>query len=56
MNNRIQRTTDNKFLVLFEEDTWTDDINQAKEFKIAEMMFTLMKLNKKYKPQEIRKV
>ena len=53
MKKKIQRTTDNKYLVSFEEDTWTENVEGATVFTKPNAFFTMMKLNKTYKPSEI---
>lgn len=43
---KIQRTTDNKYLVSFFEDVWTDNIDEAKVFnRSGETRMTIMKLS-----------
>lgn len=43
---KIQRITDNKYLVSFFEDVWTDNIDEAKVFnRSGETRMTIMKLS-----------
>lgn len=53
MKKKIQRKTDNKYLISFEEDTWTENVENATVFTKPNAFFIMMKLNKTYKPSEI---
>jgi hypothetical protein len=50
---KIQRGTDNKYLVNLEQDTWTDDEKQATEFSWKQFHETKGKLLKTYKAYDI---
>lgn len=51
---KIQRKTDNKYLINVVKDTWTDNIEEAKVFRQGELMVAKMKLtNRGVKLEEI---
>ena len=50
---KIQRATDNKYLVNLEQDTWTDDEKQATAFAFKPFHETMNKLLKTYKAYDL---
>jgi len=54
---KIQRTTDNKYLVSFFEDVWTDNIEEAKVFnRSGESRVTIMKLSSRLGRDKIKEI
>jgi len=54
---KIQRTTDNKYLVSFFEDVWTDNIEEAKVFnRSGESRVTIMKLSARLGRDKIKEI
>ena len=54
---KIQRTTDNKYLVSFFEDVWTDNIEEAKVFnRSGETRVTIMKLSARLGRDKIKEI
>jgi len=54
---KIQRLTDNQYLVNVLADTWTENIEEAKSFRQGELMVAKMKLiNKGMNPQDIKEI
>tara|TARA_R110000868_G_scaffold348202_1_gene609178 strand:+ start:137 stop:316 length:180 start_codon:yes stop_codon:yes gene_type:complete len=57
MKKIIQRTTDNKYLVSFFENIWTDNIEEAKVFnRSGESRVTIMKLSMRLGPDNIKEI
>jgi hypothetical protein len=57
MKKIIQRTTDNKYLVSFAEDTWTDNIEEAEVFnRSGKSRITIMNLSRKLGPNNIKEI
>jgi hypothetical protein len=54
---KIQRTTDNKYLVSFFEDVWTDNVEEAKVFSHpGETRVTIMKLSSRIGADNVKEI
>jgi hypothetical protein len=53
MTNKIKRLTDDKFLISSEEDTWTEDIDEASGFNREECDKLQISLLDRLQPHEI---
>ena len=54
---KIQRLTDNQYLVDLLKDLWTENIEEAKAFRKGEAFVTRLKLMAKgLKPEEIKEI
>lgn len=53
---KIQRLSDNKYLISLENDTWTDKIEDATEFGFKQLNETRKKLLLTYKSKDIIEV
>ena len=57
MKRIIQRIEDNKYLVSFAEDTWTDNIEEAEIFnRSGRSRITIMNLSRKLGPDKIKEI
>lgn len=57
MKKIIQRTSDNKYLVSFAEDTWTDNIEEAEVFnRSGKSRVTIMELSMRLGPDKIKEI
>jgi len=53
MTNKIKRTTDEKWLLSFEENTWVEDVDDASGFTRAETDNLAIALLDRLQPQEV---
>jgi hypothetical protein len=57
MKKIIQRTTDDKYLLSYVDDTWTENINDAQVFnRSGESRVTIMKLSMTLGPNNIKEI
>ena len=54
---KIQRISDNQYLVNVVSNTWTENIEEARAYRSGELMVAKMKLfNKGVKPEDIKEI
>jgi hypothetical protein len=57
MKKIIQRTTDDKYLLSYVDDTWTENINDAEVFnRSGKSRITIMKLSMTLGPNNIKEI